>query len=191
MYLRSPRGTPILGIAGWKNSGKTTLTERLVAEFSQRGLSVATIKHAHHGFDIDKGETDSARHRRAGAQQVAIVSAKRWALMRELRDEKEPSLDRIVARLDPADLIIVEGYKTAPIQKIETRRTEAARQTLLCETDPFVIAVAGDNRVASLDVPQFALGDISAIADFIESALGLPGREHAKSIPAEPGAQDS
>src|SRR5690348_5890047 len=102
---------PVIGICGWKDSGKTTLVTRLVAEFVDRGLRVATVKHAHHNFRIDEREADSARHRRAGAKQVAIVSAKRWALITELDDAPEPPLEWVIARLGPADLIIVEGYK--------------------------------------------------------------------------------
>ena len=101
----------VFGITGWKNSGKTTLTERLVAEFTRRGFRVSTVKHAHHDFDIDREGADSYRHRLAGAAEVAIVSGRRWALMHELRGEDEPKLDEILARLAPCDLVLVEGYK--------------------------------------------------------------------------------
>src|SRR4029079_18562925 len=110
---------PIIGIAGWKKSGKTTLANGLIAYFTRRGLKVATVKHAHHAFQIDDARTDSARHRRAGAAQVAIVSARRWAVCTELDGAPEPELGEIVARLVPCDVVIVEGYKTAPIPKIE------------------------------------------------------------------------
>src|SRR5256885_16094410 len=113
---------PIIGIAGWKKSGKTTLVVRLIEEFTRRGLKVASVKHAHHDFQIDDAETDSARHRRAGASQVAVVSAKRWALIAELEGAPEPDLAQIVAWLGPCDLVIVEGYKSVPIPKIEARR---------------------------------------------------------------------
>ena len=103
---------PVIGIAGWKKSGKTTLVTRLIAEFSARGLKVATVKHAHHGFQIDERDTDSARHRRAGAGQVAVVSSKRWALINELESAPEPTLDEVVSWIGPCDLIIVEGYKS-------------------------------------------------------------------------------
>jgi molybdopterin-guanine dinucleotide biosynthesis protein MobB len=118
---------PAIGVAGWKNSGKTTLVTRLVAELSRRGFKVATVKHAHHAFRIDDAETDSARHRRAGAAQVAIVSARRWALVRELGADPEPTLDEMIGRLDSCDLVIVEGYKRAPIPKIEVRRRPRLR----------------------------------------------------------------
>ena len=119
-------GTPIIGIAGWKKSGKTTLTVRLVAEFVRRGFRVATVKHAHHDFQIDDAETDSARHRRAGSGQVAIVSRKRWAVVTERPDAREPDFADVIGWLDPCDLIVVEGYKSAPIPKIEARRRAIA-----------------------------------------------------------------
>jgi molybdopterin-guanine dinucleotide biosynthesis protein B len=124
---RPSRPIPIVGIAGWKKSGKTTLTVRLVEEFTRRGLKVATVKHAHHEFQIDDGDTDSARHRRAGAAQVAVVSGRRWALMTELRGAPEPNFEEVIAALGPADLIIVEGYKSAPIPKIEGAALPRAR----------------------------------------------------------------
>jgi molybdopterin-guanine dinucleotide biosynthesis protein B len=164
---------PVIGIAGWKNSGKTTLVTRLVAELTGRGFRVATVKHAHHDFQIDDADTDSARHRRAGAAQVAIVSDRRWALVRELKDVPEPALEEMLARLDPCDLVIVEGYKRAPIPKIEARRRAAVRATPLAETDPNVIAVASDHACEAAGRPVLALDDAAAIADFIVAALGI------------------
>ena len=123
-----PAAPPIIGIAGWKKSGKTTLATRLIAEFTRRGLKVATVKHAHHAFQIDDAETDSARHRRAGAAQVAIVSRERWALIRELQSAPEPDLTEVISWLGPCDLVIVEGYKRSPIPKIEVRRRAASSQ---------------------------------------------------------------
>jgi molybdopterin-guanine dinucleotide biosynthesis protein B len=155
------------GITGWKNSGKTTLTERLVAELSGRGYRVATVKHAHHDFDIDKEGTDSFRHRAAGAREVAIVSGRRWALMHELAGEEEPSLDDILARLSPCDLVLIEGYKREGHAKIETRRLEAKDRTPLTASDPNIVAVAADHPVAGERVPIFDLDDIVSIADFI------------------------
>ena len=172
---RKPPHTPVIGIAGWKKSGKTTLTVRLVAEFTQRGLRVATVKHAHHDFQIDEGATDSARHRQAGASEVAIVSAKRWAIVHELADAPEPELADVLAWLSPCDLIIVEGYKTAAIPKIEARRTEARQHTPLADRDPHVVAVAADHPVADKRLPVFALDDIVRLADFIATAVGPLG----------------
>ena len=164
---------PMLGIAGWKNSGKTTLAERLIAELTGRGYRVASIKHAHHAFQIDDGETDSARHRRAGSGQVAIVSAARWALVTELREAPEPDFADVVAKLAPCDLVVVEGYKSAAIPKIEARRTASREQRPLSKADAHVIAVAADHEVVGETVPVFALDDIAEIADFAAKYLGL------------------
>jgi molybdopterin-guanine dinucleotide biosynthesis protein B len=162
----------VLGITGWKNSGKTTLTERLVAELSERGHAVSTVKHAHHDFDIDKEGTDSFRHRAAGAREVAIVSDRRWALMHELRDEAEPPLDAVLAWLSPCDLVLVEGYKREGHQKIEARRLTAKDTAPLTANDPNIIAIAADYPVTGEVVPVFAIDDIEAIADFIEALAG-------------------
>ncbi len=164
---------PIIGIAGWKNSGKTTLAVRLVEEFTRHGLRVATVKHAHHNLRLDDGDTDSARHRRAGAGQVAIVSSRRWAIMTENRPGEELDFADILARLDPCDLIIVEGYKSQPIAKIEARRKQSAEGFGLAEQDPNVIAVAADFAVENVTVPTFALDDIPAIANFVAATLSL------------------
>jgi molybdopterin-guanine dinucleotide biosynthesis protein B len=170
-------GAPkVIGVAGWKNSGKTTLVTRLITELTRRGFRVATIKHAHHNFQIDDAETDSARHRRAGAMQVAVVSAKRWAMVRELRDEPEPSLETTIARLDPCDLVIVEGYKAASIPKIETRRREAVREAPLADADLNVIAVAADYVCEAAGRPLLALDDVAGIADLIVATTALKRR---------------
>jgi molybdopterin-guanine dinucleotide biosynthesis protein B len=163
----------VIGIIGWKNSGKTTLTERLVAEFVARGLKVSTIKHAHHAFDIDQPGTDSFRHREAGAGEVAIVSGNRWALMHELRGESEPSLDEVLARLSPCDLVIVEGYKREGHLKIETRRRDAKDTRPLSADDPNIVAVASDHALPDENLPVFPIDDIAEMADFITSRLGL------------------
>jgi len=167
---------PLIGIAGWKNSGKTTLAVRLIAEFTARGFAVSSIKHAHHAFQIDDGETDSARHRRAGSGQVAIVSSERWALVTELRDAPEPDFAVVVAKLAPCDLVIVEGYKSHAIPKIEARRTASRERRSLAKEDPHVIAIAADHQVADEAVPVFGLDDIGGIADFIAAHLGLGKR---------------
>ena len=180
--------TPIIGIAGWKNSGKTMLVVRLVEEFTRRGLKVASVKHAHHGFQVDEGETDSARHRRAGAQQVAIVSSRRWAMIRELGEEPEPSFEEVISWLDPCDLIIVEGYKSAPIQKIETRRLESTTKRPLAVEDPMVIAIASDHPVEDAALPVFSLDDIQAIADFIDKSIGPLGKLREAEAGAAPSA---
>lgn len=165
-------GTPVIGIVGWKKAGKTTLVEKLIAEFTRRGLTVASVKHAHHAFQIDDADTDSARHRRAGAAQVAIVSGSRWAIVTELRDTPEPDLPGVLQKLEPCDLIIVEGYKSAPIPKIEARRREGRAGPPLAEEDTDVIAIASDHEITDSTLPRFALDDIKAIADFILQTVG-------------------
>lgn len=173
---RADRTPPVIGVAGWKNSGKTTLVTRLIAELTRRGFRVASVKHAHHNFQIDDAETDSARHRRAGAAQVAIVSPRRWAVVRELGNAPEPSLDEVIGRLEPCDLVIVEGYKAAPIPKIETRRLAAVRAVPLAATDPNVVAIAADHACDGAGRPVLALDDAAGIADFIIKTLGLRAR---------------
>lgn len=164
----------IFGVAGWKNSGKTTLVERLVGELSARGFRVATVKHAHHSFDIDHEGTDSFRHRAAGAREVAIVSGRRWALVHEIGEaEEEPGLEDILARLSPSDLVIVEGYKRDHHKKIEVRRREARDTAPLAPGDPTIVAIAADQPVEDASLPVFDLDDIGMIADFVATECGL------------------
>lgn len=156
----------LYGVVGWKNNGKTTLVERLVTEITGRGLTVSTIKHAHHGFDIDAEGKDSHRHRLAGASEVMIGSGVRWALLHELRDAPEPPLKELLARLSPVDLVIVEGYKRDTHRKVEVRRADAAR-SLIADRDPTVRALATDTPVEGCALPQFDLDAVARIADFI------------------------
>ena len=165
--------SPVFGVTGWKNSGKTTLVTRLVAEFTRRGLVVSTVKHAHHHFDIDKPETDSFRHRQAGAREVMIVSGHRWALMHELGGEFEPPLDEALERLSPCDLILVEGYKRESHPKIEARRTAAMRRDPLAPGDPSIVAIAADHPTEDHGRPLLDIDAVAAIADFIGAHLGL------------------
>ena len=157
----------LYGVTGWKNNGKTTLVERLVTEITGRGISVSTIKHAHHGFDLDEPGKDSWRHREAGASEVLVSSGARWALMHELRGADEPPLAGLLARLSPVDLVIVEGYKRDAHRKIEVRRAAAAARDLIATGDPTIRAVATDMTMEGFDRPLFALDDIAGIADFM------------------------
>jgi molybdopterin-guanine dinucleotide biosynthesis protein B len=181
--------TPTIGIVGWKESGKTTLTVRLVEEFTRRGLKVATVKHAHHAFQIDDGETDSARHRRAGARQVAVVSRSRWAIVSELMGAPEPNLAEVIGWLGPCDLIIVEGYKLAPIPKIETRRQATLTKQPLADNDRLVLAIAADHEVDGKGLPVFSLDDIVAIADFVSTAIGPLVPRHGSGAPGPQGTR--
>jgi molybdopterin-guanine dinucleotide biosynthesis adapter protein len=166
----------IFGIAGWKNSGKTGLAVRLVTELTARGYRVSTIKHAHHDFDIDKVGADSWRHREAGAHEVTIVSGTRYAIMHELRGAPEPTLEEVLARLAPCDIVLIEGYKREPVPKIEARRVEAANRTPLAPTDPHIRAIAADHAIEGDGLPVFDLDDTLAIADFVLAVLDLPHR---------------
>ncbi len=168
-----PDAPPVIAIVGWKNSGKTTLTVRLIAEFTRRGLRVASLKHAHHSFQIDEGDADSARHRRAGARQVGVVSARRWALITELDGAPEPDFADVLGWFAPCDLIIVEGYKSHPIPKIEARRRASRTQVPMAPKDMMVLAIAADHEVKDAHRPVFDLDDIAGIADFITETLGL------------------
>ncbi|MBK9079026.1 MAG: molybdopterin-guanine dinucleotide biosynthesis protein B [Hyphomicrobium sp.] len=168
----TPATTPILGVAGWSNSGKTTLIERLTRHFTNKGLRVATIKHTHHKFEIDKPDSDTARHRMAGAAETAIVSGTRVAVVEEIYARGEPSLEDIAKRLKPADIILVEGYKSAAIPKIEVRRAAVASEKLLASSDPLVIGIAADYELDGHGKPVFALDDIAGIAGLIEEACG-------------------
>ncbi len=149
----------ILGIAGYSGSGKTTLLEKVIPLLKQRGLTVSVIKHAHHNFDIDRPGKDSFRHREAGAQEVLIVSGHRWALMHELRQEPEPNLEELCARLSPCDLVLVEGYKFSSIPKLEVHRA-ATGHAPLYPNDPQIIAVVTDSKenlpilTLDIDAPQ-------------------------------------
>ena len=161
----------IFGVTGWKNSGKTGLMERLITEFTARGLTVSSIKHAHHSFDIDHPGRDSYRHRDAGARQVLLASRNRWALMHELRDEAEPSLGDLLEQLSPVDLVLIEGYKRDRHPKIEAHRKETG-QPLIAPEDETIVAVASDTSVA-IDRPVLDLNDTAAIANFIAQHLEL------------------
>jgi molybdopterin-guanine dinucleotide biosynthesis protein B len=161
----------IYGVIGWKNSGKTSLMERLVAEITRRGISVSTVKHVHHDVDLDQPGKDTFRHRAAGAREVVLASANRYALMSEHRGP-EPDLAAILARLAPVDLVLVEGYKRDSHRKVEVWRAETG-QALIQPGDPLVRAVATDASLPALTVPVLDLNDTGAIADFILTEVGL------------------
>jgi len=162
----------IFGLAGWSGSGKTTLVVRLLPELIRRGVSVSTVKHAHHSFDIDQPGKDSYAHRAAGASEVLVSSANRWALMHELRGGPEPVLAELVAHLAPVDLVIVEGFKAHPHDKLEVYRA-AVGKPLLCTGDPHIVAVASDAPVPEARVPLLDINDTGAIAEFILRHCGL------------------
>jgi molybdopterin-guanine dinucleotide biosynthesis protein B len=162
----------IIGLAGWSGSGKTSLVVRLLPALVARGLRVSTIKHAHHEFDVDTPGKDSYEHRAAGAHEVLVASARRFALMRELRDSPEPALEELVARLAPVDLLIVEGFKRHAHDKIEVHRPALGKK-LLAPDDPQIVAVASDAAIEGLRVPRLDLDDTAAIAGFVVARAGF------------------
>ena len=164
-------GMRIIGIAGYSGSGKTTLIEKLVPLFVRDGLRVSLIKHAHHEFDVDYPGKDSYRHRHAGCTEVLVTSSTRWALMHELREAAEPGLQEQLKLLAPCDLVLVEGYKSEPIPRVEVHR-RASRAPLLYPEDPHVVALATDEPLDT-PLPQFPLDDAPAVARFIVHHLGL------------------
>lgn len=165
----------LYGVTGWKNAGKTGLMERLVTEITSRGLTVSTVKHAHHSFDVDHPGKDSYRHRQAGATEVLLASRNRVAHMVELRGTEEPKLEQLLARLAPVDLVLVEGYKRDRHPKVEAHRAETGN-ALIAPEDPTIRAVASDVPL-TLDRPVFDLDDTGAIADFILTEVGLGAAE--------------
>lgn len=166
------RPQPVIGVVGWKDNGKTTLVVRLVEHLTALGLTVSTVKHAHHSVDPDQPGKDSRRHRDAGACEVMLATASRFVLFHEHRGEEEPPLDALLARMAPVDLVIVEGFKRFPHPKIEVHR--AMRGTpLLAREDASIIAVASDEPVTGPDVPVLDLDDIEGIARLIVSRLEL------------------
>jgi molybdopterin-guanine dinucleotide biosynthesis protein B len=162
----------IIGVAGFKNAGKTTLIERLVRELAARGYRISTVKHAHHSFDIDHEGRDSFRHRHAGAGEVAVISGQRWAIIHELRDEAEPSFAGILAKLSPCDLVIVEGYKHGSHDKIEVRNLALDHPKLAGE-DPTIVAIAANGAIGDAQVPVFDRDHVEALADFIITHMRL------------------
>ncbi len=165
MVAQKTHGPRVIGVVGWKNNGKTTLVTRLVAHLTQRGLRVSTVKHAHHAVDLDQPGKDSWKHREAGALEVVLATARRWVLIHELRDEAEPPLEVLVAKMAPVDLVIVEGFKRFPHPKIEVHRKERGTPLIACE-DRTVVAVASDEPLPDFAGPVFSLDAIEELADF-------------------------
>lgn len=169
-----PRGyayMKVFGFAGWSGSGKTVLIERVIPLLTARGLEISLIKRAHHEFDVDMPGKDSYRHRRAGCREVLLSSSVRWAHLHELRGEPEQTLQQLVDRVSPCDLLLVEGFKREAIPKIEIFRRANAKQPLHPH-DPHIVAIAADRRFDTA-LPQFDLDDASGIADFVCTFNGL------------------
>jgi len=175
----------IIGLAGWSGSGKTTLVTKVVPVLVKRGLKIATVKHAHHDFDTDQPGKDSWLHRRAGASEVAVVSSRRWAIMHELGDEAEPSLDQVLAKLSAVDLVIVEGFKRHSHPKLEVYRA-AIGKPLLHPEDDCIVAVATDAPLPQAQVPIVMLDDIATIANVLQAEAMM--REQIGKTETLPGA---
>ncbi len=156
----------IIGLAGWSGSGKTTLITRLVPCLTKRGLRVSTLKHAHHGFDLDQPGKDSFMHREAGACEVVVSSARRFAILHELRDEPEWTLAPLVRKMSPVDLVLVEGYKRDAFPKLEIHRA-ANGKPLIQPSDLHIVAIASDVALPDARVPVIALDDIEGVADLV------------------------
>lgn len=156
----------VFGLIGWSGSGKTTLMTRLIPELASRGVRVSTVKHAHHSFDVDQPGKDSFQHRTAGAVEVMVASANRWALMHEHRGAPEPTLEELVRGMTPVDLLMVEGFKRHQHPRLEVHRPSVGKP-LICSEDPTVLAVASDEPIAGLPVPLLELDDIHGIAAFV------------------------
>lgn len=158
----------IIGLAGWSGAGKTTLITRVVPLLNRRGIRVATVKHAHHAFEIDRPGKDSWLHREAGATEVAIVSSRRWAIVHELREESEPALTEILAKLSPADLVIIEGFKRHAHPKLEIYRASVGKP-LIYPQDDCVVAIASDAPLAHAQLPVLMLDDVEGIANVLQA----------------------
>ena len=163
----------IIGLAGWSGSGKTTLITKAIPRLIARGLRVSTVKHAHHGFEIDQPGKDSFFHRAAGATEVIISSAKRFAILHELREEPEWDLSALLAKVTPVDLLLIEGFKRDPFPKLEVHRI-ANGKPLLAPEDPHIVAIASDQKLPAAKVPVLDLNNIEAIVDLLlERAVPL------------------
>jgi molybdopterin-guanine dinucleotide biosynthesis protein B len=165
----------VLGLAGWSGAGKTTLLAALIPELVRRGVTVSTMKHAHHAFDVDQPGKDSYVHRAAGATEVLVASANRWALMHEHRGAPEPGSAELMRHMTPVDLLLIEGFKREAHDKLEIYR-EANGKPLLAAEDPHIVAILADGPVPETRLPVIDLNDIGAIADFILRHCGLAAR---------------
>lgn len=173
----------VFGLVGWSGSGKTTLLVRLIPELTSRGLTVSTMKHTHHNFDIDQKGKDSYEHRAAGATEVMLTSGRRWVLQRELRDEDEPDMESLIQRMAPVDLVLIEGFKRHRHAKLEVFRAEVGKG-LIAADDDTIVAVASDGPVEGIACPVLDVNDVTAIADFIitHCALAVPAAGKAGKV---------
>ena len=170
----------VIGLAGWSGAGKTTLITKVIPVLKGRGLKVATVKHAHHEFDLDRPGKDSWLHREAGASEVAVVSSRRWALIHELNGEPEPPLADILAKLSPVDLVIIEGFKRHAHPKLEIYRAGVGKPLIYPEDD-CIVAIATDAPLPQAQLPVLMLDDVEAIASVLQ-AEALPRDQIGPSL---------
>ena len=168
----------IFGLVGWSGSGKTILITTQIENLVARGISVSTMKRAHHGFDVDQPGKDSYLHRAAGAMEVMVTSAKRWALMHESRGDPELSIEEAARLMTKADLLFIEGFKHHGHDKLEVHRPSIGK-SLLAPSDPYIVAVASDEKLPSVEVPVLNLNDHAAIADFIVRHCAVESRSES------------
>jgi len=161
-------GMKVFGFAGWSGSGKTTLIEQLIPRLAARAGKVSLVKHAHHAFDIDHPGKDSYRHREAGCSEVLVSSARRYAMVHELRGEPELTLAQAIHRLSPCDLVLVEGFKRDRIPKLEVWR-RAVGKPLLHPVDAAILGIATDapEALSAAPIPVFRLDAVDEIATFV------------------------
>lgn len=179
----------VLGLVGRSGSGKTTLMVELVARLRRRGLTVSTMKHAHHGFEMDRPGKDSFRHREAGAEEVMVVSGGRWALLRETPDE--PDVDDLIARMSPVDVLLIEGFHTHGHPAIEVHRPSLGKD-MLWRPGSDIVAVASDEPLPGLGVPRLDLGALDRIEAFVLAMIGpLAGERRTRPIDGRDGARPS
>ena len=156
----------VIGLAGWSGSGKTVLLTKLIPLLTGRGLNVATIKHAHHSFEVDHPGKDSHEHRKAGASEVIVSSARRWVQIHEIAGAPEATLSELLGRVSPCDLVLVEGFKRENHPKLEVFR-EIVGKAPLHPHDKHIVAVASDKEFPAAEVPVVSLDDIARIADIV------------------------
>jgi molybdopterin-guanine dinucleotide biosynthesis protein B len=173
----------ILGLAGWSGSGKTTLLAKIIPRLVGRGLTVSTVKHAHHGFDVDKPGKDSHTHRVAGATEVLVASGRRWALMHELREAAEPTIYDLLRRMSPVDLVLIEGFKTAHHARIEVYRSEVGKPPFHPE-NPHVVGIVSDIPFPDAGRPVVEIDDVEAVVELV-----LASAESLDAVLARVGAE--
>jgi molybdopterin-guanine dinucleotide biosynthesis protein B len=175
----------IIGLAGWSGSGKTTLLAKIIPRLVARGYTVSTVKHAHHGFDVDTPGKDSHTHRTAGATEVLVASGRRWALMHELREQPEPTIYELLQKMSPVDLVLIEGFKSALHARIEVYRREIGKPPFHPE-NPHVSGIVSDTPFPHAGRPVVDIDDIEGVVALVlakaERLEAILARVHADAV---------